>query len=84
MSCFEENLRAYVEDRRQRMNDIADGKLDFRDRADALQWLDRFAYANIIVINFAESVGLLNEEAARDLRTDSNNTRQRAERRLKL
>lgn len=81
---FEEDVRAYVADRRARMNEIAEGKIDFRDRSDAIRWLDRFAYANMIIINFAESVGMIDQEAAKGLRTESNNTRQRAERRLNL
>lgn len=84
MTKFEEDVRAYVADRRARMNDIAEGKIDFRDRSDAIQWLDRFAYANMIIINFAWSTGMIDAETANGLRTESNNTRQRAERRLNL
>lgn len=84
MTKFEEDVRDYVEDRRRRMNDIADGNIDFRDRNDAVKWLERFSYANMIVINFAESIGVISATEAAGLRTESNNTRVRAERRLKL
>ena len=80
MTKFEEDVRAYVEDRRRRMIEIGQNAIDFRDPEEALKWIARFDYANVIVINFAESVGMIDGPAAKGLRTETNNTRVRAER----
>ena len=84
MTKAEEDVRAYVEDRRRRMIEIGQNAIDFRDPEEALKWIARFDYANVIVINFAESVGMIDEAAAKGLRTETNNTRVRAERMVNL
>lgn len=84
MTKAEEDVRAYVEDRRRRMIEIGQNAIDFRDPEEALKWIARFDYANVIVINFAEAVGMIDGPAAKGLRTETNNTRVRAERMVKL
>ena len=84
MTKAEEAVRAYVEDRRHRMIEIGQNAIDFRDQEEALKWIARFDYANVIVINFAESVGMIDGPAAKGLRTETNNTRVRAERMVNL
>lgn len=80
MKKFEEHVRAYVADRRAWMIRVGQNAIDFRTPEEALDWIARFDYANVIVINFAESVGMIDEAAAKGLRTETNNTRVRAER----